>query len=173
MVARFRRALSPIHRIKHVVDIQQALPVNTQLPVTIAVSDDTPTLGNVAECLTGSTINGIFATVEVVGTESATGKTPNVYIFFAKNVGNNLTFANGNMIGSDDNKRFVIHQEMVMLQGSAGDDGVPRNVFKGVIVIPKGYRRNGPGDQWKMYMFTPSTGIALNICAQFHYKEFR
>ncbi len=169
-----RLSLRPIHRIKHVVDIQQALPVNTLLPITIISAKDAPVLANTSEVETGSKVNGFYATVEVVGSETASGKTPNLYIYFAKNPGGNLTFPNGNVVGTNDNKRFVIHQEMVMLQGSSGGGtGVPRNVFKGVIVIPKGMRRLGPNDLWQMYMFTPSTGITLNICAQFHYKEFR
>ncbi len=172
-MGRFRRPRVVQNRIKHVVDIQQALPVNTLLPISIITTHDNPVLGTTSQCATGSVVRGFYATVEVVGTEAGSGKTPNLYIYFAKNPGGNITFPNGNVIGSSDNKRFVFHQEMVMLQANAGADGIPRNVFKGVIGIPRGYQRNAPNDITQMYMFTPSTGIALNICAQFHYKENR
>ncbi len=135
---------------------------------------DAPTLANTIEVETGSTVNNIFVSIEAVATESNTGKTPNFYIYFYKNPGSNIgSFPNGNVVGSNDNKRFIFHQEMVMIQGSAGDDGVPRNVFKGVIKIPKIYRRNAPGDQIGIAYFVPATGIALVVCAQAHYKEFR
>ncbi len=173
MVARFNRSTHPVNRIKHVRDIQQALPVNTLLPVQIARADDAPALASTEEVLTGSVINGFYATVEVVATESADTKTPNLYVYFAKNPGGNLTFPNGNVVGASDNKKYVFHQEMVMLQGNATSNGTVRNVFKGVLAMPKHMRRMGPNDIIEMYMFTPSTSIALNICAQFHYKEFR
>ena len=45
-----------------------------------------------------------------------------------------------NAVGGDDNKRYVIHQEMVMVQKITPSN--PRTLFKGVIAIPKG-RLNG------------------------------
>ena len=88
-----------------------------------------------------------------------------------KNPGGNLVFPNANAVGSNDNKRFVIHQEMVMI--NPVDGGQPRNVFKGVIVIPKHLRRFGPGDELDIQLFTPSTGSTFNSCGLIHYKEFR
>ncbi len=170
MVARLS-SLRPINRIKHVVDIQQALPKTTQLGVNIVVASDTPALANVTNVLTGSVVHGFFITVETVASETSTTATPNLYIFFAKNPGGNLSFADGNKIGSDDNKKYVIHQEMVMINPT--DGGNPRNVFKGVVKIPKHLSRFGPNDSLQMFMFIPSTGVDVNICAQAHYKEFR
>ncbi len=165
--------MHPIQRIKHVVDIQQALPINVSLNVPIIISKDLPVLANQEECQTGSTVHGLFATVEVVASETSTSATPNLYIYFAKSPANILTSSmpNGNNVGASDLKKYVIHQEMIML--NPVDGGNPRNVFKGVIKIPKGYKRNGPNDRFLMFMFIPSTGVAVNICAQFHYKEFR
>ncbi len=153
------------------VDIQTAIPINTKIVNTLAVAVDAPTLPNRPDVETGSTINGIFLTVEAVASESSTTATPNIYMMVMKNPGGNLTFPNGNVVGSDDNKKYVIHQEMVMI--NAIDGGVPRNIFKGVIVIPKHMRRFAPNDVLQMQIFVPSTGVALNVCAQCHYKEFR
>ncbi len=171
MVARFNRGLRPINRIKHVVDSQTALPVNTQLNVGIALANDAPVIGSPAQCITGSMVNSFFASVECVASESSTTATANIYIMFVKNPGDNLTFPNANAVGSDDNKRFVFHQEMNMINPT--DGGNPRNLFKGVIKVPKHLRRMGPSDKIQMLMFIPSTGVAVNICSQFHYKEFR
>ncbi len=86
-----------------------------------------------------------------------------------KNPGNNLAFPDANVIGTDDNKRFVIHQEMKMLEQSV--NGNPRTIFNGVIVIPKGYRRFAINDTLKILLFAP--GVNCNVCFQCHYKEFR
>ncbi len=166
-------SLHPVHRIKHVVDAQIAVPVNTAIENVIALVKDAPSLANTNEVETGAKINGFFITVEAITTESATAKTPNFYLAIWKNPGNNITMANGNAIGSSDSKNLVIHQEMVMLQGSASDDGVPRNIFKGVVVVPKGMRRCAPNDRWQIQYFIPSTGVATVTCLQVHYKEFR
>ncbi len=164
-------SLRPVHRIKHVVDVQVAVPVNTKVEQFLILAVDDPSLGTTVEVETGSTVNGFFISVEAVASESSTTATPNLYLAIYKNVGGNLTFPNANAVGSNDNKRFVIHQEMVMI--NAVDGGTPRNVFKGVIVIPKGMRRFGPNDQLLMQLFTPSTGVAVNACAQMHFKEFK
>ncbi len=93
----------------------------------------------------------------------------NAYMYVAKNPGGNLTLPEANVVGANDNKKYIIHQEMVMLQGT--NAGNPRTLFNGVIVIPRGYRRNGPQDQLILRVFTP--GVGINYCVQCHYKEFR
>ncbi len=173
-MARYRGLnLRPVNRIKHVVDIQQALPINVLLNIVVIESEDDPILANNQEVMTGSRVSGFFATVEVVASETSTTATPNLYLYWAKIPGNSFAgqMPNGNAVGVSDLKKYVIHQEMVMINPL--DGGNPRNVFKGVIKIPKGYQRNGPNDRLYMFMFIPSTGVAVNLCAQFHYKEFR
>ncbi len=170
VVARYSR-MRPINRIKHVVDIQTAVPVNTQVVNPVAVSVNTSTLASAHEVEIGSTVSSIFLTIEAVASETSTTATPNFYFYIAKNPGNNLTLPNPNNVGVDDNKRFIFHQEMVMI--NALDGGSPRNVFKGVISVPKGYRRMGPNDRITVTLFSPSTAVAVNACWQAHYKEFR
>ncbi len=171
VVPRFRSNLRPINRIKHVVDFQTAVPVNVQITQAIISAKDAPVLASPAQVVTGSKVNGFFCTVEAVASESSTTATPNLYLIFYKNPGGNLTFPNGNAVGSDDNKKFVIHQEMVMI--NAVDGGSPRNIFKGVIKIPRHLQRMGPNDKVEAQLFIPSTGVAINACSQYHYKEFR
>ncbi len=168
----FRRrsgnALRPVHRIKHVVDRQFGTPLNVASDTVLVDSQDAPTLANVEEVETGSTVNGIYLKIEVVNTGAAS-VLANAYIMIFKNPGNNLTFPNPNVVGSDDNKKYVIHQEMVMLQQVVNSN--PRTVFNGVVVIPKGYRRMAINDRINVRAFAP--GIATNWCLQAHYKEFR
>jgi len=171
VVARFRSALRPINRIKHVVDFQTAVPVNTQILQVVANTVDAPVISNADHVQTGATVNSVFLTTEVVASETSATATPNFYWMFYKNPGNNIIFPNANAVGSSDAKRFVIHQEMVMINPL--DGGVPRNVFKGVIKIPKHLRRSAPNDRWIVQLFIPSTGVSVNACTQAHYKEFR
>ncbi len=166
----FRRRfnnLRPVNRIKHVVDQQGALVIGASTDVILIDTVDAPTLANVAQVETGSTVNGIFLIVEVNGTSS--GALANVYMMVYKNPGSNLTFGNPNIVGSDDNKKYVIHQEMLMLQQVTNSN--PRTLFKGVIAIPRHYRRNGPDDTMRVRLFSP--GVTVNFCVQCHYKEFR
>ncbi len=166
MPFRSRIGLRPINRIKHVIDKQDATTANTQYVLQLATANDDPVIANTAEVLTGSTINGIFLSVQV-NWESGAGL-PNIYLFVAKNPGGNLTLPDANIVGTSDNKRYVIHQEMLMLTN--GDDQ-DRTLFKGVIALPRGYRRFGPNDLLTLQIFTP--GIASNVFIQSHYKEFR
>ncbi len=160
--------LRPVNRIKHVVDKQAGTALGVVNVTNLAAATDTPTLAATASVETGCTINGIYLKVEVVN-DGATGVLPNAYLMVAKNPGGNLVIPNPNVVGASDNKRFVIHQEMVMLQ--AIENSNPRTLFNGVIAIPRGYRRFAPNDTLVLSIFSP--GVALNLCIQCHYKEFR
>jgi len=166
-MARFQRSLRPINRIKHVYDLQGGSAIGADTKIVFAKAVDAPVLANTNEVETGSTINGVFISCEANVTSSAA--LPNAYFMIVKNVGNNLTFPSGNAVGASDNKRYVLHQEMVMFQGQTGSN--PRTLFKGVIKIPKGFRRMGPDDRLECYILF--LGVNGQFCAQFHYKEFR
>ncbi len=166
----FRRRqnfLRPVNRIKHVVDQQAGASLGTAIDLILIETSDTPDLANTNEVETGSTVNGVYLRVEVYGTTS--GALANAYLMVFKNPGNNLTFPDPNVVGANDNKKYVIHQEMVMLQKVTNSN--PRTLFNGVIAIPRGYRRNGPADRLVARVFSP--GVNMDVCIQCHYKEFR
>ncbi len=172
MMARYRRAMAmrPVNRIKHVVDSSQTLASATAIALPLADATDTPTLGATSSVETGCTINGIYLKAVVASNEAqVTGAIPNVYMYVMKNPGNNLVVPAANGVGADDNKRFVIHQEMVMIDNKVS--GQPTVLFNGVIAIPKGYRRFGPDDRLTIVFLSPA--INITICFQCHYKEFR
>ncbi len=164
---RRQNALRPVNRIKHVVDSQGGIAAGGTVNVDLISTTDTPTLAQVEEVETASKVNGIYLKVEINATSSAA--LANAYLSVSKNPGNNLAIPPPNQVGSSDNKKYVIHQEMVMLQQVTNSN--PRTLFNGVIVIPRGYRRNGPND--KLILKIQSPGVALNFCVQCHYKEFR
>ncbi len=170
VVFRSRRNLSlrPVHRIKHVIDKQFATALGVVNDTNLILAVDAPVLANAEEVETGSTVNGIFLVVEAVNT-GTTGVLANAYMIVYKNPGGNIPNIAPNLVGVDDDKRYVIHQEMVMLQ--MVDNSNPRTLFKGVIVIPRGYKRFGPNDELRLRIFSP--GVEINVCLQCHYKEFR
>ncbi len=170
----FRRnrgmSLRPVNRIKHVIDVQAGISAASQLNTAIAATTDTPTLAVRESVKTGSKINGFYIKVEVSATSGVA--LANVYFILFKNVGGNLGTPVGNSVGDSDNKRYVIHQEMIMIQKFDADVASnPRVLFNGVIVVPKGFRRNGPNDLWQLGIFAP--GGNIDACIQAHYKEFR
>ncbi len=130
-------------------------------------ASDTPALAATEQVETGAKVNGIYLKIEVAATTAAA--LANVYLAVTKNPGGNITAPQPNTVGSDDNKRFVIHQEMVMVEKSTG--GNPRILFNGVIAIPRGYRRFAPNDILVVSLFSP--GVNMDFCLQCHYKEFR
>ncbi len=173
-MARFRNrgmALRSINRIKHVRDEQATVDLGVTGVFTIALATDTPTLANTTSVETGSKINGFYIRFEVASNDAIVlGATPNFYFMVFKSVGDNLTAPAPNAVGASDNKRFVIHQEMTMIENK-GQGSNARTVFNGVVVIPKGYRRMGPTDRWSVQTLCPQLDTAQ--CLQCHYKEFR
>ncbi len=163
-------ATRPVHRIKHVVDFSATLTAGSTLTQNVIVSVDAPVLASTTQVETASKVYGIYLKVEVASNEAQdVGAIPNVYLGVYKNPGANTTAPIMNAVGSSDNKRFMIHQEMVMIDNKLG--GNPRILFNGVIKIPKGYARFGPGDLLQVFVFATALNIA--VCGQVHYKEFR
>ncbi len=165
---RSRNSLRPVNRIKHVVDNQFSVAAAAAQDINLVATTDTPTLAAPASVETGASIRGIYLKVEVVNTGTA-GVLANAYMYVIKNPGGNITLPAANLVGTSDNKRYVIHQEMVMLQ--MVDNSNPRTLFNGVIVIPRGYQRMAPNDLLVLRIFSP--GVELTGCIQCHYKEFR
>ncbi len=162
-------AIRPVHRIKHVVDKSATLTAGTTIVENLVTTADAPVLANVTQVETGAKVNGIYLRVEVAGNESDVGAIPQVYMAIMKNPGDNLGVMDPSAVGISTNKRFVIHQEMVMLQNAVG--GNARTLFNGVIAIPKGYRRFAPDDKLTINIKSPQLNIAY--CIQCHFKEFR
>ncbi len=169
---RSQMRLRPIQRIKHVVDLEGNVDDTPVVSLDVVLATDTPTLAQTAQVITGSTVHGIYIKIEATHT-SGTGR-PNFYFIVFKNPGGNLPALGfvPNAIGANDNKRFVFHQEMVMLSGDASN-GLPRVVFNGVVKIPKGFSRMGPNDKISINLVTGNAGVAADWCMQVHYKEFR
>ncbi len=163
--------MRPINRIKHVVDVSATVAAGATLPSVIASATDTPTLGVTSSVETGAKINGFYIRVEVASNEAISlGAIPNYYLYIAKNPAGEVALPVPNAVGGNDAKRWVIHQEMTMIENK-GQGSNARTIFNAVVVIPKGMRRMGPSDQWLVTTLCPALDTA--ICIQCHYKEFR
>ncbi len=164
-------ALRPVNRIKHVFDSSATIAAGVSHPFSIASATDTPTQAVNNSVETGAKINGFYIRLEVASNEAIDlGAIPNAYMIIFKNIGGNLTAPAGNNVGVNDNKRYVFHQEMTMIENK-GQGSNSRTLFNGVVAIPKGARRMGPGDVWQVICLSPALDVAF--CIQTHYKEFR
>ncbi len=159
--------LRPVKSYKHVVDFQGALVAGTQVNTSVIDAVDNPTLADTDAVEVASTVNSIFLKVEGYATSAAA--LSNLYMIVMKNPSNTITTPQANLIGPSDVKKFIIHQEMVMLQQV--DKGNPRTLFRGVIKIPRGYRRFGQDDALIIGLLSP--GVSVFFCIQCIYKEFR
>ncbi len=167
---RSRMALRPIQRIKHVVDFSGTLTAGTNVVDKLVIADDAPVIASTRKVITGSKVYGIYLKVLVASNDDqVVGAIPNVFMAIGKNPGGNLTLPLPNAVGVNDNKKFIIHQEMSMITNIKG--AAPTVLFNGVVAIPKGYSRFGPTDELTIQILCPQIDIAF--CYQAHYKEFR
>ena len=165
--------LRPVRTLKHIVDIPTStvLAVQSTAPVIEAVND--PTIGNTTQVHQGSTVNAIYLRVEVISTTTFS-QVPRIYMAVFKNPGNNFSVPNSNAAGSADTKRYIIHQEMIMVDGVPDISEFPRTLFNGVIRIPPRLKRFGYNDKLVVLLQNgagETTGI-VNACVQCIYKEF-
>ncbi len=168
MARRFNRYLHPVNTKKHVIDQQGGLVVATQQSIGLVKGVDAPTLGVTNSCAVGSTVKSIFLNVQVYATSTAA--LANCYLIVYKNPGNNIaTFPNANVTGSSDTKKLIFHTEMVMLEKNT--TGLPRNLFKGVLRIPRHMQRVGQDDVIAIQLFSP--GVTVDFCVECIYKEIR
>ncbi len=170
-------SIRPVQSIKHIVDTNGSITAAVQSVTPIINTQRNPDYDiNPADCEIGSTVNSIFLRVEVVAIIAA-GGVDNIYMAVVKNPGLNLTFPKGDQMGGDKNRKYIIHQEMLMTGqagGNPGSSNIARTLFKGVIRIPRGYKRNGLDDQLQV-LLSHRAGEAsqkTNFCVEAIYKEY-
>ncbi len=168
-MARFRRGMSarPIQRVKHVIDTEGvATAIRSDSPLAIVVNaKQTPTV--LTETLVGSTINAFFISVFLIGT-TGIGVSGFINWYIAKLRGGQAVsdLPNPGETGGSDLRNQIFHEEKG-LSGSA--DGTPM-VFKGVIAVPKIYRRMRSGDSFHIIIRSPTSDV--NFCVKAIYNEF-
>ncbi len=175
MSFRRRRMMSPIRSIKHVVDTNGGITGGTPSTTSVINTVDDPSRTVPNNVANGSRVNAIYLNVQVIG-EVAAGGVDNIYMIVFKNPGTDMNAPNVDTVGTDDNRKWVIHQEMVMTNnGLTGNPAVPKTLFKGVILIPKPYRRNGIDDRLDVLIGHRNGEVTQTsfFCLQCIYKEYR
>jgi len=165
--------LPPVNSIKHVVDTNGAISgatVSTTDIATVVNDPDYTTATN--QVKTGSRIAAFFLSVQVVLSTPA-GGINNLYMAVLKNPSNQLSVIRPDLIGTEQERKFVIHQEMLML-GNGVDQGsfISKMMFKGVIGLGR-YKRQGIKDKIQV-LLSHRTGEVTQItdfCIQAIYKE--
>jgi len=170
-------ALRPVNSIKHIVDVATSAVaggVTSVIPVVQAV--DNPTQTAVADISTGAQVNAIYLRVECIHTGGTWNTVPRIYMAVQKNPGNEHPSANPSSIGDSDLRKFILHQEMMMVSSLTANVGTfPRTMFQGVVRIPPRLRRFGFNDrlQINFALDDGETSAIVNACVQVIYKEFR
>ncbi len=172
-MARFRgsRLGTQVHSVKHVLDTNGVLAAGakTIVPLSKVVNARTEPFDPV-ELVVGENVNGIYLTVYALGASGA-GQDGSINWYFAKaRTGQDTTadFPTAGLTGTSEIRSQILHQE----KGIAGSaDGTPM-VFKGVIVIPRGMRRQRAGDQYFVSLFNTDATNNVNFCLQAIYKSF-
>jgi len=178
MRSRSCRALSirPVNSVKHIVDTNGAVAAALQSTTDVINTVDSPqTIINPNQVHVGSNVKAIYLRVEVIGKIGA-GGVDNIYMAVVKNPANFFTFPNLDNQGISTRRKYIIHQEMIMTtpQNLSDNIGFPRTLFKGVIVIPNLYQRNGINDRLQVLLQhrTGEVTQTTNFCIESIYKEF-
>ena len=166
-------ALRPVKSYKHVVDTNGVVTDVVSVS-SLILAKDNPLISEVNSVQTASTVHGIFLNVQI-SLDIPTGGVARFYFIVFKNPGGNLIIPNPAGTGSSNNKKHIIHQEMIMLNNSPPTDAsiFPRTFFKGVLKIPRSMKRFGIGDNLQLALITPDVTGQANFCLQCIYKEFR
>lgn len=168
-------ALRPVNSLKHVVDTNGGITGGTPSTTNVINAVANPATTTPNDCTIGSTVSSIFLNVQVIQ-KVAAGGVDNIYMIVYKNPGGDVTGPAVDNVGGGDDRKRVIHQEMIMtgnvLTAAAA---IPKTLFKGVIRIPRAIRRNGVSDQLQVIIGhrAGEASQQSNFCLQCIYKEYR
>ncbi len=167
--------LRPVNSIKNISEVSSIIAATTDtIALTVSKSVDAPAVSNSNEVSNGSTINSIYLSVYVIaeGGEVA-NEVPLVDWYIWKNNGNQATgseIPTPGATGTDELKRYILHQEKGLAGGGdASLAGVPM-IFKGVIKLPRTFRRQAINDRIQVMV---RTTFASKICIQAIYKWYK
>ncbi len=162
--------LHPVNSIKHVVDLQGGTALDTSVEEIIIEGTDSPVhTANPQHVNQGAVVNSIFLNIQVAA--SSTQALANIYMFVYGNPGGNIpagSIPKANAIGISDFRKNVFHQEMTMTEKNT--TAIARTLFKGVLKLPRKFRRIGINDQIGISFLSP--GVTFDYCVQCIYKEF-
>ncbi len=158
--------LVTINSEKHVVFVAVAL-TSTNSVSLLAKAVTAPSNTITTDCHRGGTIKAMWLSLDFCGL-GASGSRVDAMVYLIKNPGDNLTEPGAFVVGSSNEKKFVIKQwsSMVMLN----TDGNPPYHWEGWVKIPKRYQRMGTDDTWQLVsgLNTATGHLTVNAI----YKEY-
>ncbi len=160
-------SLNIVNSIKNVVDATASTGTTVQ-SFTITKAVNTPLSTVNSDTSNGCIIKAIWCSFDVCGLNT-TGALQRTNCYIIKNPGANLTVPGVFVVGTSNEKKFVIKQWQIMTMRNQ-DGNVPFH-WEGWIKLPKVYKRMGTDDLWQFIFATDAA--AGHISAQFIYKWFR
>ncbi len=124
---------------------------------------------NPVENILGSTVNGFFLSVFMIGATGSGQSGSLNWLIYKERTGQGPDAPNPAAAGDSPLRNQIIHQEKG-LAGSA--DGTPM-AFKGVVGVPRVYRRFREGDRWFIRLSNTDTVNDVNFCVRAIYNSYR
>ncbi len=157
-----------IHSVKHIVDSEGALSgaVTSTTPLLTVVNQRSAVFDPL-EVNIGEKVNGIFLSIFVIG---ATGAPLNGSInwYIIKTHEGQVSLPTPGITGASNLRNQIFHEE----KGLAGSgDGTPM-AFKGVIALPKSFRRMRQGDGILIILSSNDATNDATFCIKAIYKSF-
>ncbi len=160
--------MARIHSVKHVLDAEGVV---TEAGSVVTIAASAPVRADPfvpGDVLIGSSVNNIFLSIYMIG---ASGQpfdgTTNWYIN-KRRQGQTANFPLAGATGASKVRNQIFHEE----KGVPGSgDGTPM-VFRGVIRVPKIYRRMREGDGIDIRLATTVAASDATFCVKAIYKEF-
>ncbi len=155
-----------VNSMKNVVDVTASTGTTLAAHVIAnAVASPSATTANEVE--RGCIIKAIYCNFDFCGL-AASGILQRTFAYLIKNPGTNLTLPGASVVGTSNEKKFVIRQWQFMTMRN--QDGNNPNHWEGWIPIPKRYQRMGTDDLWQLAFEVDAT--AGHSSAQFIYKWY-
>ncbi len=171
----FRNRLRPVNSIKNITDLSGILPATTDTILDIlAQAVDDPALSADQEVEKGCTINSVFLEMFFFseGGELA-NEVPLVDWYIYKNNANQASLTElptPGATGTTNLKRYILHEEKGLAGGGELSlTGVPM-VFKGVIRLPRTFKRFGIDDR---LIVVARSNFATKFCIKSVYKWYK
>ncbi len=167
-----RRMVPPINSVKHYVHRTNVTLASAAIQNNlVATSVVAPATGSAADVREGSVIKAIFVEIWLLGGTTSADTTTQFLIAVEKVPTSAIlmTHAQSLNLGAYPNKKNILYTTQGVLTGELnGPQAVP--IIRGWIMIPKGKQRMGLGD--RLVVNIANTGVSLQICGIFTYKEY-
>ncbi len=136
--------------------------------ICVAVPNLDPNTFKPGDVRVGSTVNGFFITVFIIGSTGAPVAGSQNWLLWKEHEGQAGVAPNSTVTGTSKVRNQIIHQE----KGLVGSGDGTAMAFKGVIKVPKSMRRMREGDSWAIRLNNNDSGVDTNFCLRAIFKSY-